>query len=73
MKYIVKNGIEHHVAMSASPSAVVLQEALGTYLGCEVYQHERRLVISEKRPSLGVWTFGSSGEWIRISSPRGDH
>lgn len=39
MKYIVKNGFEHHVAMSAAPSARILQEAFETSLGWEVYHH----------------------------------
>ncbi|PKO11745.1 MAG: fucose isomerase [Chloroflexi bacterium HGW-Chloroflexi-10] len=39
LKYIVKNGFEHHVAMSGAPSAQILSEALGTYMGWEVYNH----------------------------------
>ncbi len=40
MKYICKNGFEHHVAMSASRCADVLSEAFDTYFGWDVYQHE---------------------------------
>jgi len=40
MKYICKNGFEHHVAMNASLSADILAEAFETYLGWEVYRHE---------------------------------
>jgi len=39
MKYICKNGFEHHVAMNRSKCAAVLEEALGKYLGWEVYRH----------------------------------
>jgi L-fucose isomerase-like protein len=39
MRYIVKNGFEHHVAMSGTPSARILNEAFETYLGWEVYRH----------------------------------
>ncbi len=39
MRYICKEGFEHHVAMSPSHVAGVLAEALGTYLGWEVYRH----------------------------------
>jgi len=39
LKYIVKNGFEHHVAMSGTPSAQILNEALGNYMGWEVYAH----------------------------------
>jgi len=39
MKFICKNGFEHHVAMNRSNSAVVLEEALGRYLGWDVYRH----------------------------------
>lgn len=39
MKYICKEGFEHHVALSQSSSADVLEEALGLYLGWEVYRH----------------------------------
>lgn len=39
MQYICKNGFEHHVVMNASKSAAVLKEALGNYMGWEVYEH----------------------------------
>lgn len=39
MKHITKNGYEHHVAMNRANIAVVLEEALGNYLGWEVYRH----------------------------------
>ena len=37
MRYICKNGFEHHAAMSASHCARVFQEALETYLRWDVY------------------------------------
>jgi L-fucose isomerase-like protein len=40
MKYICKNGFEHHVAMSSSQTAGVLAEAFETYFGWDVYHHE---------------------------------
>ena len=40
MRYICKNGFEHHAAMNASHTAAVLAEAFGTYLGWDVYHHE---------------------------------
>lgn len=39
MDYMCNNGFEHHVAMSRSLSANVLKEALGKYMGFEVYLH----------------------------------
>jgi L-fucose isomerase-like protein len=39
MRYICRNGFEHHVAMNASHTAGVLAEAFDTYLGWEVYWH----------------------------------
>lgn len=39
LKYICKNGFEHHVAMSRSLCADILEEAFGNYLGWEVYRH----------------------------------
>lgn len=39
LKYVVKNGFEHHVAMGGKPSALVLKEAFDTYLGWDVYHH----------------------------------
>lgn len=39
MRHICKNGFEHHVAMSGSRVAAILEEALGTYFGWEVYNH----------------------------------
>jgi L-fucose isomerase-like protein len=40
MRYICKNGFEHHAAMNGSQCAAVLAEAMETYLGWPVYSHE---------------------------------
>jgi L-fucose isomerase-like protein len=40
LKYICKNGFEHHAAMNASHSAGILTEAFETYFGWDVYYHE---------------------------------
>lgn len=42
MKYICSNGFEHHVAMNRSLTASVLEEALGKYMGWDVYRHESK-------------------------------
>jgi L-fucose isomerase-like protein len=39
MRYICKNGFEHHVSMNASHTAAVLAEAFTSYFGWEVHQH----------------------------------
>ncbi len=39
MKYICKNGFEHHCAMNASHSATILAESFETYFGWDVYHH----------------------------------
>jgi len=39
MKYICKNGFEHHAAMNASHTAKILSEAFTTYFGWETYTH----------------------------------
>lgn len=39
MQYICLNGFEHHMAMSRSQCAAVLEEALGNYMGWDVYHH----------------------------------
>jgi L-fucose isomerase-like protein len=39
MNYICKHGFEHHVAMNRSKIADVLEEALGNYMGWDVYRH----------------------------------
>lgn len=41
MRYICKNGFEHHVAMNASHTVDILAEAFETYLGWETYVHNR--------------------------------
>ncbi len=41
MKYVCKNGFEHHVAMTMGSVADALDEAFTTYLGWENYQHLR--------------------------------
>ncbi|MBQ6645199.1 MAG: fucose isomerase, partial [Clostridia bacterium] len=40
MHYIAKEGYEHHVALSQSLCADVLEEALGNYMGWQVYRHK---------------------------------
>jgi L-fucose isomerase-like protein len=40
MRYVCREGFEHHVVMNASHTAAVLIEAFGRYLGWEVYHHE---------------------------------
>lgn len=39
MHYIAANGFEHHVALVQENCADVLEEALGNYMGWEVYRH----------------------------------
>ncbi|MDI7275559.1 MAG: fucose isomerase [Anaerolineae bacterium] len=39
LRYVCRNGFEHHAAVSASHVAAILAEALGTYLGWELYYH----------------------------------
>jgi L-fucose isomerase-like protein len=40
MDYMCRNGFEHHVAMNRQHSAKVLEEALGKYMGWDVYNHK---------------------------------
>lgn len=40
LKFICKNGFEHHVAMVRNDVVDVLQEAIDSYLGWELYVHE---------------------------------
>ncbi|WP_167607054.1 L-fucose/L-arabinose isomerase family protein [Maribellus sediminis] len=40
MKYMCKNGYEHHVAMVRGHVSEILEEAIGNYLGWDVYKHE---------------------------------
>lgn len=39
MRHIARNGYEHHVALTQAACADVLEEALGNYMGWEVYRH----------------------------------
>ena len=39
MKYLTQNGYEHHVALTQAVCADVLEEALGNYMGWDVYRH----------------------------------
>ena len=39
MKYLCKNGFEHHVAMVRGHVADILEEVIGNYLGWEIYRH----------------------------------
>ena len=41
LDYICKNGFEHHVAMVRDHSANVLNEAISTYLGWDLYYHNQ--------------------------------
>jgi len=40
MRYICRNGFEHHAAMNGSQCGAVLAEAMENYLGWQVYRHE---------------------------------
>ena len=40
MKYLTKNGFEHHVGMVRGHVADILEEAIGNYLGWDLYRHE---------------------------------
>ncbi|MBP7962762.1 MAG: fucose isomerase [Caldilineaceae bacterium] len=40
MKYLTKNGYEHHVAMTRGRYADVLEEAVSTYLKWDLYRHQ---------------------------------
>ena len=40
MKYMCKNGFEHHVGMVRGHVSAILEEAIGNYLGWDVYKHE---------------------------------
>ncbi len=41
MRYVCRNGFEHHVAINLSNTADVLYEAFDNYLGWDVYYHGR--------------------------------
>lgn len=41
MQYVCRSGFEHHVVMNASKTAGILEEALGNYMGWEVYNHSQ--------------------------------
>jgi hypothetical protein len=40
LKYICKNGFEHHVAMVRADVKDILEESIGNYLGWDMYVHE---------------------------------
>jgi L-fucose isomerase-like protein len=40
MNYMCKNGFEHHVGMVRGHVAEILEEAIGNYMGWEMYKHE---------------------------------
>jgi L-fucose isomerase-like protein len=40
MKYLTKNGYEHHIAMTRGHYADVLEEAISTYLKWDFYRHD---------------------------------
>ena len=39
LRYICENGFEHHTAINLSQTAPIMDEALGKYLGWDVYYH----------------------------------
>lgn len=40
LRYICENGFEHHVSINMAQTARAVEEALGKYLGWNVYRHE---------------------------------
>lgn len=49
MHVICQNGFEHHAAMNRSHTAAAVAEALGRYLGWEVYHHQRPVDLPSLR------------------------
>lgn len=41
MKFMCRNGFEHHVAMVRGHVADILKEAIGNYLGWDLYKHDK--------------------------------
>ena len=41
-RHVCRQGFEHHVVMTCSRTDPVLAEALGNYLGWQVYQHSSK-------------------------------
>jgi len=39
MKYMIKNGFEHHVGMVREHCADIIEEVAGGYLGWDIYRH----------------------------------
>ncbi len=39
LKYVCRNGFEHHTAMTLGYTGAVLEEAFGNYMGWDVYHH----------------------------------
>jgi L-fucose isomerase-like protein len=39
LRYICEHGFEHHVAITLAETADAVGEALGKYLGWEIYRH----------------------------------
>ena len=40
LAYICENGYEHHVALNLSNTGQALNEALGKYMGWQMYHHK---------------------------------
>lgn len=40
MKYMCKNGFEHHVGMVRGHVSEILEEAIGNYMGWDIYKHQ---------------------------------
>lgn len=41
MKYMCRNGYEHHVAMVRGHVAEIVEEAIGNYMGWDLYNHDK--------------------------------
>jgi hypothetical protein len=39
MKFMIKNGFEHHVGMVREHCADIIEEVAGGYLGWDIYRH----------------------------------
>jgi L-fucose isomerase-like protein len=50
LQIICRNGFEHHAAMNGSHCASAVREALGNYLGWDVYHHSATPVFMQNRP-----------------------
>jgi hypothetical protein len=60
LRYVCRQGFEHHAAMNQSHSAAVLHEAFSNYFGWETHWHQATRLRSSRQAALAISSYSNN-------------